>query len=520
MLILAPEAYLPLRAVGAQFHASADGLAAADEAFAVIEEPAPPAGEQPAPEPRAIRAAAGRRRRGQPAGPAQACPGRGLFCWSVRGEITGSPAPAGTGNPPCWTSCSASSSRRRAGSSSPGRTRKRTCPRSTRTLARAPGVGPAGPGPVPRDGRGQHPARLARRARRGRRGRRARRRPGRRAAQPARGRARRRPVRGPAPPGRPGPGPAPPHGQRPVLLLDEPTAGPGRRTEARVLRHPAGRGRRRAGHPDRRAPPRVLAIADRMTPLPAAPDGPDGPGALALAGVAPATGAVPAGVAPVAGAAEPPPLRKASSDPDEAGEADDRGRTGRWLTLAGAAGTLAAVCSIGLLATSAWLISRAAQRPPVLYLMVAVTAVQAFAIGRSVFRYAERLASHDAALRILARLRMTAYDRLERLAPAGLGRLPLRRPAQPAGHRYRLPRRPLAPGPAALRRGRGGRRWGRRRLGRPAAQRGPGPRGQPVRRGLAGPGVRHRHRRAGPNASSRRSAASSPPPAGPAARGR
>jgi ATP-binding cassette subfamily C protein CydC len=52
--------------------------------------------------------------------------------------------------------------------------------------------------------------------------------------------------------------------------------------------------------------------------------------------------------------------------------------------------------------------------------MVAVTAVQTFAIGRSVFRYTERLASHDAALRILARLRMTAYDRLERLAPAGL----------------------------------------------------------------------------------------------------
>jgi ABC-type transport system involved in cytochrome bd biosynthesis fused ATPase/permease subunit len=55
VLILAPEACLPLRAVGAQFHASADGLAAADEAFAVLEEPAPPAGEELAPEPCAIR---------------------------------------------------------------------------------------------------------------------------------------------------------------------------------------------------------------------------------------------------------------------------------------------------------------------------------------------------------------------------------------------------------------------------------------------------------------------------------
>lgn len=43
VLILAPEAYVPLRLVGAHFHASADGLAAADEAFRVLEtsEPAP-----------------------------------------------------------------------------------------------------------------------------------------------------------------------------------------------------------------------------------------------------------------------------------------------------------------------------------------------------------------------------------------------------------------------------------------------------------------------------------------------
>jgi thiol reductant ABC exporter CydC subunit len=97
---------------------------------------------------------------------------------------------------------------------------------------------------------------------------------------------------------------------------------------------------------------------------------------------------------------------------------DQRHEGGR-LALAGATGTLAAVCSIGLLATSAWLISRSAQHPPVLYLMVPVAAVQAFGIGRGVFRYAERLAGHDAALRLLARLRMSAYDKLERLAPAG-----------------------------------------------------------------------------------------------------
>lgn len=41
LLILAPEAYLPWRLVGTHFHASADGLAAADEAFRVLEAPAP-----------------------------------------------------------------------------------------------------------------------------------------------------------------------------------------------------------------------------------------------------------------------------------------------------------------------------------------------------------------------------------------------------------------------------------------------------------------------------------------------
>ncbi len=90
------------------------------------------------------------------------------------------------------------------------------------------------------------------------------------------------------------------------------------------------------------------------------------------------------------------------------------------LALATLAGTLAAASSIGLLATSAWLISRAAQRPPVLSLMVAAAAVQAFALGRAVLRYAERLAGHDAALRILAQIRTATYARLEHLAPAGL----------------------------------------------------------------------------------------------------
>jgi ATP-binding cassette, subfamily C, bacterial CydCD len=93
------------------------------------------------------------------------------------------------------------------------------------------------------------------------------------------------------------------------------------------------------------------------------------------------------------------------------------------LGLAVLAGAGAAACSIGLAATSAWLISRAAEQPPVFALMLAITAVRAFGIGRGVLRYAERLAAHDAAFRVLGEVRATVYARLARLAPAGLAEL-------------------------------------------------------------------------------------------------
>ncbi|MCL6279190.1 thiol reductant ABC exporter subunit CydD [Streptomyces albidoflavus] len=83
-------------------------------------------------------------------------------------------------------------------------------------------------------------------------------------------------------------------------------------------------------------------------------------------------------------------------------------------------GSLALGSAVGLMATSGYLISRASQQPPVLYLMMAVTATRAFGIGRAVFRYAERLVSHDVVLRMLADTRVAVFRRLERLAPAGL----------------------------------------------------------------------------------------------------
>ena len=41
VLLLTPEAYLPLRAVGAQFHASVEGAAAAEQAFGILDTPLP-----------------------------------------------------------------------------------------------------------------------------------------------------------------------------------------------------------------------------------------------------------------------------------------------------------------------------------------------------------------------------------------------------------------------------------------------------------------------------------------------
>ena len=83
-------------------------------------------------------------------------------------------------------------------------------------------------------------------------------------------------------------------------------------------------------------------------------------------------------------------------------------------------GFVAAASAVGLAATSGWLISKAALRPPILSLEVGIAAVQAFGLGRAVARYGERLAGHDVALRMLAELRVRVYRGLERITPAGL----------------------------------------------------------------------------------------------------
>ncbi len=90
------------------------------------------------------------------------------------------------------------------------------------------------------------------------------------------------------------------------------------------------------------------------------------------------------------------------------------------LGLAGVLGAGAIGAGIGLIATSAWLISRASQRPPESALAIAIVAVQFFGLSRGLFRYAQRVVGHDVAFRALAGVRVSTYKRLEELSPAGL----------------------------------------------------------------------------------------------------
>jgi ATP-binding cassette subfamily C protein CydC len=81
---------------------------------------------------------------------------------------------------------------------------------------------------------------------------------------------------------------------------------------------------------------------------------------------------------------------------------------------------LEGAAAVALLALSAWLISAAAEQPPIMYLNEAIVGVRAFALGRAFFRYTQRLALHDAAFGLLTRVRPRIFTKVAPLAPAGL----------------------------------------------------------------------------------------------------
>jgi thiol reductant ABC exporter CydC subunit len=91
-----------------------------------------------------------------------------------------------------------------------------------------------------------------------------------------------------------------------------------------------------------------------------------------------------------------------------------------WIALAVLLSFATLGASVGLMAMSAYLISKAALSTGFADLAVAVTAVRAFAIARAALRYAERYITHRATFHILARLRVWFYTAIEPLAPARL----------------------------------------------------------------------------------------------------
>ena len=197
--------------------------------------------------------------------------------------------------------------------------------------------------------------------------------------------------------------------ERPVVLLDEPTAHLDALTESVIADTVTELGRRSCvvvvAHRDA-----LVERADHVVEVPlrnvpaqrsARPPVP------VRAGVGDGTTSTPSPV--------PPPASPTSPD-----QPPDRARA--RLALGSALGALAAASGVALTATAGWLIARAAEHPPVLMLMVAIVGVRTFGLARPALRYAERLVSHDVALRLLADRRAEVYDALVPLVPGRLGR--------------------------------------------------------------------------------------------------
>ncbi|WUD74252.1 thiol reductant ABC exporter subunit CydD [Streptomyces sp. NBC_00510] len=405
ILVLAPEAYLPLRQVGAHYHAAAEGLSAADEVFAVLETAPPRRGTAPAPDLRTavveLDGVAVRGRLG--AVSLRVSPGETIaltgpsgigkstllsvllgFTEPTSGRVLAGGTDLAAHDPAGWhrqiawvpqrpylfAGTVADNVRLARPDASPAGVRAALRDAGAADLDPATAVGEGGAGLSA--GQRQRVA-LARAF----------------------------------------------LADRPLLLLDEPTAALDGETEAAVVdavrRLAAGRTVLLVVHR-----PALLAVADRIVRLDGRPER-----------AVPSTAAHPARAerqaAATANTPEPLGAALAVAPPAASRTSAPLTRVRRVTSplrprfaLALLLGALALLSAVGLMATSAWLISRASQQPPVLYLMVAVTATRAFGIGRAVFRYAERLVSHDAVFRALADLRVTVYRRLERLAPAAL----------------------------------------------------------------------------------------------------
>ncbi|NEM05551.1 thiol reductant ABC exporter subunit CydC [Geodermatophilus normandii] len=146
--------------------------------------------------------------------------------------------------------------------------------------------------------------------------------------------------------------------------------------------------------------PALAALADRTVALP-------GVAVTAASRTTPAISSPPAALG-----AEIADLVAPAAAPGSSTSATGPGWPRRALARALAAGTASAGAGVALTAVSGWLIVRAAEMPPILTLMVAIVGVRAFGLGRAALRWVERLTAHDAALRMAADLRVRVWRAL------------------------------------------------------------------------------------------------------------
>jgi ATP-binding cassette subfamily C protein CydCD len=197
-----------------------------------------------------------------------------------------------------------------------------------------------------------------------------------------------------------------------LLVLDEPTAGLDADAEAVLLAslREAGVAVLVVSHR-----PAVLGAADRVITI-AAPATP----------FADAVTTVPADVRPpglgsMTRSVEPRSAVLDSADtPAELPEGktllrrllDSLPRSRAWLALAILLAFCATAASVALMGLSAWLLAFAALLVPVLFLEAPSVLVRFFGISRGAFRYVERLVGHNVALRLQSALRLETYHRL------------------------------------------------------------------------------------------------------------
>ncbi len=427
VLLLAPELYLPLRQVGAQFHASADGMAAAGHLFDVLGEPAAvaaPAAPVPAPDPgRApLRLEAVRFRYPEREGEVL----RGIDLELAPGEVTALVGPSGAGKSTLAalllrladpTSGRVSCGGVDLGSVTPEHWRRRVAwvPQRARlfagTVADNIRLGePEAPLERVRDAARRAgvleeiaalPDGFATRVGDGGRGLSA--------GQAQRIAVARAFLR-----------------DAPLVVLDEPTAHLDAEAAATVgaALERLERGRTTLLIVHR---PALAARADRIVTLRGGMVAGDERGARRAAPATTSAVALrspgPAATAPgLPAPAEPADARLASLGPLVRAA---RLAGGQRRLLAGsialAAGAI--VAAVALLAISGYLISRAAQRPEILTLTVAIVSVRALSIARAGLRYGERIASHDLAFRVLAQLRVRFFEALAPLVPGDLAGL-------------------------------------------------------------------------------------------------